>query len=317
MSKDPSLDSCAPESLDEWLSTEPPVPTATADSPSSAKTGFGGLTAFERKTLFWGRLGFALTFGSLLAASVAVYFAFQQAKEMASQTALLVIAQRQAQTDAKDSSVAVAKQLGALQEQMTQQRQSVEVDQRPWLKFRLGGNKPTGSDPNGLDYAFQPFIAGKPLSIPIRVTNIGKTTAEHIKGAIFVQVVSKGKEPMLPSKRLSFAAPDEPTPSMRGKSVPAEGWLTATLYPGEVVEGSPSRMKRLGDGTIVIDPVTSEEADGINGGSMSLYILGEVWYADVFGVQHWSRFCETTDRESIKARIKCVRFGAVDHNRGK
>jgi hypothetical protein len=267
--------------------------------------GDGELSLFERKTVRFGYWGVVIGGLSLLAACAATYLVFQQFKEIAKQTDLLGMAARQARIDSNENGKATAKQLSILQGQLTQQRQALEVDQRPWLKFEIG-DPPNGS---GLVYAFP--SAGKPLKIPVRITNIGKTAAEKIKGVLFVQVIHIGNEPILPERKLIFTMPGEKQP--KGESYPSEGWVKGVMYPGEMDQGYYSRLKRGPAGVGVEDPVTQAELDDVGNGRAHIYILGEVWYYDIFGVAHWTKFCQGDTFERLPTALKCAHFNSVDN----
>lgn len=77
------------------------------------------LTSFERKTVSFGLYGLFISGASFIAAIIAALVFFSQLKEMSKQTDLLDITAEQARTDAKNSAVATAKQLGDIQAQIT------------------------------------------------------------------------------------------------------------------------------------------------------------------------------------------------------
>ena len=77
------------------------------------------LPLFERKTVSFGLYGLFISGASFIAAIIAALVFFSQLKEMSKQTDLLDITAEQARTDAKNSAVATAKQLGDIQAQIT------------------------------------------------------------------------------------------------------------------------------------------------------------------------------------------------------
>jgi hypothetical protein len=271
------------------------------------------LSSFEQKTVLFGRWGVGVAILSLLAASVAGFFIFQQFEEMAAQTDLASRVAKQARIDAKDSSTVAAKQLAILQNQLTQQRRSMEIDQRPWLKFELGGERPKDADPNNGKSRLLTTTAGQPIKIEVRVTNIGKTTAEKILGTLTVQYVPKGGKPILPKKanRLLF------TEGTKKGDLPGTAWGEATLYPNEVSQNSFSRSRWGKNGTVEDDPITQTEKTELDRGNAYVLLLGEVWYSDVFGVRHWTKFCEISSQLDLAIAKTCLAFGAVDPNQPK
>jgi hypothetical protein len=171
---------------------------------------------FERRTITLGWLGLFLGFLSFLAAIIAGGLIYHQWLEMNAQTGFMNRAAIQARKDSADSGIAAANQLTILRGQLTQQTEALRMDQRPWLKFELGSAQAPGDDPG--TYTLPLLIVGQPTKIPVRITNIGKTTAERVRGSLSVQIVPDGKEPIIPRHRFVFNLPGEP--KARGKSVP-------------------------------------------------------------------------------------------------
>ncbi len=272
-----------------------------------------GFSRFERRTILLGWFGLGIAFVSLLAACVAGFFIYQQWREMNAQTGYLNRAATQARDDSAASAVATAKQLATLQEQLAQQMMALEMDQRPWLKFELGGERPKNADPNTGKERVLATSAGQPIKIEVRVTNVGKTTAERVFGTLQVQYVPKGKKPVLPEKihRIVFIEGGKPEKG----AIPGTAWSEATLYPGEVSQNSFSRSRWGKNGIVEDDPITQAEKTELDNGTAYVLLLGEVWYSDVFGVRHWTKFCEMSNLQlDPSVGKKCVAFGAVDAN---
>lgn len=76
------------------------------------------LSTFERTTIKFGRWGSIVAAATLLVAGGTGIVFYEQFVEMASQTNLLAIAAKQARIEAKDASIATAKQLFIAQEQV-------------------------------------------------------------------------------------------------------------------------------------------------------------------------------------------------------
>jgi hypothetical protein len=273
--------------------------------------GSGELSAFERTTIRYAGAGILVAFLALIAASVTGYFIYQQYQAMEEANEVAGLSANKARYDARSNDAATAHQLAILQGQLIQQRQSSEMGQRPWVKFELGGTPSPGTDPTSR--TLPALVAGQPLEIPVRMTNIGNTTAEKLRGGLLIQIVPDDKEPVIPRNRLIFPLPGEP--KVPGKSMPGEYLFRATLYPNEVAESSFSRLKADGSK----DPVTSSEVTAITAGTSHIYLVGQVWYYDIFGVLHWTKFCETSVAKTVKYStvLKCVRFGGVDNNQSK
>jgi hypothetical protein len=268
------------------------------------------LSTFERRTVFFGIVGIFLATLSMVAAATAGIFIYQQFKEMQYANTLSGIAARRARYDSDKANIATAKQLAVLQTQLTQQRNALEMDQRPWLKFELGGERPKDVDPNNSKSRLLTTTVGQPIKIEVRVTNIGKTTAEKIFGTLIVQYVPKGGKPILPKRenRIVFT---EGTKPEKG-ALPGTAWGEPTIYPNEVSQNSFSRSRWGKNGTIEDDPISQTEKTELDNGNAYVLLLGEVWYSDVFGVRHWTKFCEISSQLDLEVAKKCLAFGTVD-----
>jgi hypothetical protein len=154
------------------------------------------------------------------------------------------------------------------------------------------------------------------LSAKVKVTNIGKTTATAISGAVVEEMVPSGTEPKMPKRQKWFIPDKNGVPPKLGEHV-TKGWWEATLYPNEVSEGTYSRLKRDPSGKAVDDLLTQPEIDAFNRQDLYTITYGEVWYSDIFGVRHWTRFCEQTPQKDGRGSRNCVNFGAVDSNQKK
>jgi hypothetical protein len=92
-------------------------------------------------------MGILVAFLALVAACVTAYFINGQFKEMAKQTGILAESLKKQKEDSTASAIATAAQLDILQGQLIQQRSGLEMDQRPWIKFEPGGERPKDTEP--------------------------------------------------------------------------------------------------------------------------------------------------------------------------
>ena len=235
---------------------EEPQPIPVLLEPSCIPLG-----TFERRTILIGWVGLSIGFLSFLAAILAGFLIYQQWWEMNSQTELMNRAAIQARKDSAAASVATAAQLQDLQDQITEQRQALEFDQRPWLKFEMEGQRPPGIDPNNIKNHIVQVTANQPLKIQIKVTNMGKTTAENLLGTLIVQIVPKDQKPIFPSdgKAIKFREGDHCRSVRPDTNLAGTGWREGTMYPQEVSEHDFSRMRCNRNGIAEDDPVTQSE----------------------------------------------------------
>lgn len=165
------------------------------------------LSKFEEKTVRFGRWGIFITTLSLIAASCAAIFVYQQVQEMRGQTDLLGTAAHQARVDANDSAKTSAEQLRALQSQITvaqsgtkalegqlfEARRSadiaarqLELTNRPWIKIEAVQPRGSAIVPA---LVFPQFgVSGSReipqqvyLSFEVHIKNVGLSTALSIK----------------------------------------------------------------------------------------------------------------------------------------
>ncbi len=227
----------------------------------------GSLTAFESKAVRFGWAGVAVAFFTLGAAVAAGWSAFQQFKEAAAQTELLSRSARQARSDSNQSSVVTAKQLAALQEQVTaaqgsqkvlegqlrEQQHALEVDQRAWL----GVSGPVVS-----------FPPDKPWSGRVDVSNTGKSPAINMTGRLGWKSVLQGA---------TFTRKDITENEMVTSS------QHAVIYPGEHIPVTTENT--------VVNKRQPEAAAFIGSSVLVPYVFGEIGYNDIFRKPHWLHFC--------------------------
>jgi hypothetical protein len=129
------------------------------------------LSSFESRTIKYAKGGMliaALSLAAAMAAAIIFYFQFQ---EMSKQTAILAESLRKQKEDYEAAAITTGQQLNILQDQLTQQRSALEMDQRPWLKFELGGERPKDADPNNGKSRLLTAATGQPIKIEVRVTS--------------------------------------------------------------------------------------------------------------------------------------------------
>jgi uncharacterized protein YhhL (DUF1145 family) len=202
----------------------------------------------------------------------------------------------------------VQKQAKASQDSVAEVERQTRLDQRPWIKFQSGGPSP--------DRSFASAI-GQPLRVPIRFINIGKTAALRVKGMIIVEIVPMGKDPPIPNDIAAITAEGQASPprSYFIKKIPGTQYESSIVYPGDPADTIAIRSKFIANGRIDNPPFTLEEAKSFQGGKLYLAIWGEIWYFDIFGIEHWTKFCSLANSggNPIEGE-KCAKFGGVDNN---
>ncbi|MGA3071198.1 MAG: hypothetical protein ABSD43_13375 [Terracidiphilus sp.] len=174
----------------------------------------------------------------------------------------------------------------------------LRIDDRPWLKVEVTNDNPLG--------------AGKPVVAGVRITNIGKTPATQVMIVTKVAVIPVNKEPDLPDHML---APKmemyNPPVGTTGKSAGAGNvTIMAVIYP---TDHEDIVARRLADAAeYPAFPLSIQEATDINAKKDWVMVFGEVWYTDILGQIHWTRFC--ADATTNANSENCFKYSALDHN---
>jgi hypothetical protein len=178
------------------------------------------------------------------------------------------------------------KQLGALQKQIGVARSSsralLRQDQRPLLQ-----PLPYTADKISL-------TSGQPIVMPITVKNIGKTPAQQIEILTTVEILKANEEPHILGNfageilRAGIIFPN-------GEQTIPVGWGTNDNGP-KVVLLTPQQLKDVAAGQIYF----------------ALYI--HINYVDVFGVKHWSKFCQEFSPVLPIPHRECAFANSVDTN---
>ena len=128
-----------------------------------------------------------------------------------------------------------------------------------------------------------------------------------------------GKEPDLPS---SHIVPNDTIYNLDRKetiqvNIPHEEMVRGLLYPAEHDDTMATileKVPRNGEYTIQPKPFVSPEWDRFAQSKSYIIAFGEVWYLDVFGVTHWTRFCVSKSATGGNTSRKCIDYAKVDNN---
>jgi len=170
-------------------------------------------------------------------------------------------------------------------------RSTMQIDQRAWLKVIVGRG---------------PLDIGQPVKMPIRIVNTGKTPAVNMHGNIVVNLLEENEKPDFsyghghPAYEISVKTllPDSPQDlndfAALPKYIPSDKPLSRII-------------------------VNSQSKKAIEIGTSYLIVHGEILYDDVFGTNHWIRFCHYAHnvvgfRERSVANV-CGPYNDTDKNR--
>jgi hypothetical protein len=169
--------------------------------------------------------------------------------------------------------------------------QTMQVDQRPWMNITVGRAA---------------MIDGRPISIPARIVNSGKTPAFNVQGFAVVNLLSGNAQP-----DFNYGSGVHPKYSFgTGTAIPnVANDQQLPVLPTYVPRSKP------------INPIlaTSEIRAGIQDGTLYIAVYGRITYADIFGTDHWINFCSYTQRDGAAISEKatadtCGPYNDVDKN---
>jgi hypothetical protein len=165
------------------------------------------------------------------------------------------------------------------------------LDERPWIRAITPLALP--------DH----LSAGAVAHFPICVRSLGKTPAQDIDGKIAAEIVREDQ-----SVSLAYG------PSIEMKS--------GIMFPTQEQKVDVSPYTLVADKNVIAEPrpVTKEEVSLLTSGRAEVFIYGEFTFSDVFGTNHWYRFCvaqspkqERTQRD-WGAKQSCGKYNGTDNN---
>jgi hypothetical protein len=269
--------------------TELKVPISPPDAPKSDKC--------KKHWIDYTKLGLEILGFIVLCIyayfTIRIYCANQKAANAASEA----LAEVRKQTGfAATSAKAAQDNVSAVQAQMRQ-------DQRPWVKIGFPPNGPT-SDPSK-PMAKMTLESGKPIAVPLRFINTGKTPARMVESDILVEIARHGERMRFPVE------PHEPL-TKRARTTVGNHMETGVLFPDQFTEAVVTRARREDNGSLGPRPLTFSEAKDLIEHETLIYVYGRINYSDGFGVLHWTKFCKALSDEPMNP--ECAEYNAVDSN---
>ena len=137
-----------------------------------------------------------------------------------------------------------------------------------------------------------------PNAIEIFLDNLGKTEAKNLDGFVGIKIVKKGEVPDLAEKtwkahiKINVLVPRFHKPVR----IPAMK---------ESPEGRPQQI------------LTSEIANGLRDGSVSMLVYGTLNYIDAWKTLHWIKFCDSIGAYNQTPPNPCGDYNGTDENEPK
>ena len=245
------------------------------------------LSTFESKTLFWGRAGIILGIVTLAVGIATLIVFYRQLGVMQTQL-------QDAKNDSKTASDHAREQLRAMDAQVAAITAQMQQSERAWVYIEI------------LAQTFH-WEVNKPLFAPVILRNNGHTPATNIYGQGVVDIISVGEGP-----RFVY------------KGRPRAIFKAGTMYPDSPLSFAFNTSKfKVGTSDIESNveplPLSAKAVQDINEGTAYIAVYGIITYQDIFGVEHFTRFC-AFNSPKISAAIEesaksCAEYNKIDNNK--
>ena len=181
-------------------------------------------------------------------------------------------------------------QLLSMQDSVEQSRKAMRIDQRAWLVATVPTTFP---------------LNGPNVPADIKLTDIGKTVATNVVGHAVGMLMPKGAAPAFDQYRLGHAYINIYTGAIYPNAQPPLD------IPFKILEYDEHQMRF----TTPVVP-TPELVGQINETKEKFIILfGKIEYCDVFGVKHWTTFCNGSgDALAPEGVRECINYNRADTN---
>jgi len=238
-----------------------------------------------------------LTAFILVATIITAKIFHNQFKEMRNQTGLLNDGAKQAAADSVEAVKRVEKQLTIAKQESDAARDSVKAiqrqsrqDQRAWLEI-----VPQGTTNISI---------GKPVGYTFQIVNKGKTPATDLVFEMVVKLIDN-----IPRKTFVFRYTGEPRLIGTTGILNPQEPVTREAGSLEIVPGSTN-------GQTNPHAVTKEEFQRLVNGDYFVIAYVRIRYRDIFGISHWSKFCEYSGVNPSRSYYAqwCTNYSSVDNN---
>jgi len=245
------------------------------------------LKKIERHTLI-------IAWAGLIVASITGVVFYCQLREMSRQTKILSDQAKQGAADSIVSEGHTREQLRIANAQADAAQNGVKAiqrqmrqDQRAWITISFG--KVTGGE-------------GHPVSLPVVITNTGKTAA---KKYVVKFVVRRVENTRLSGESLIFSYPKPYMRDSGGFILPA---VPATVVLNEVEESADNK-------SVVPHLLSHQEYARLEDGTDFVIFFAMASYYDIFGTPHWIKTCSFSSPSGKNSFAKrCTSYNNVDNN---
>jgi hypothetical protein len=170
-------------------------------------------------------------------------------------------------------------------ESIDKNTEQFRVDQRAWVSMSVDPVIPIQNDVQ--------------IMWPLHIHNVGKTFAKNIEGDFFATVLAKGDSPQFdysvghPHRKINVGG----------------------IFPNEALPQISIRIEQYGPHIPEAILMTQELRQAIASNQRAIIVYGRITYDDIFGVHHWTQFCNGTGDALQFASIKnCINYNDADNN---
>jgi hypothetical protein len=175
---------------------------------------------------------------------------------------------------------------------MSSQLNVARIDERAWLQL-----KPLGSsEVKGEEIPKVQVLTGQEIIWPLKLVNIGKTSARNVSLTVYVEVLDAAQQVHLECVDAVNLCPSHTATS-------------GILFPNTDFTIPAVRLDHKGQPGLVAEP----EAYAFMNGKAYAAVYGMVTYDDVFHVHHWTKFCYwMAGTQGNFASKSCTQYSNVD-----
>jgi hypothetical protein len=221
-------------------------------------------------------------------------------KELANQTIVLSSQVISGISDSISADARTRQQIKLLQDQIDTIKAQMRQDQRPWIHVTWSGQFSVAID--------------SPITTRVGISNSGKSPAERVMGLFRIDLVKNGKS----IRFLEIPVPKATELEKIMKAMPVSYNTIGIVFANDPPSGSDvARTRKTGKFSIEPRPLSAREYEQLKAGTYFIAVHGIVTYIDVFGVEHWTKFCSFGDPvggpHSFFAS-DCAEYNSVDGN---
>ena len=165
-------------------------------------------------------------------------------------------------------------------------QQSLRTDERPWVKISS-------------KVKVEGLVEDVPLSAIMEFKNVGKTAAKDVYMEIVMQVTPNGSIPNF------------------GFEGPAVRNTMGAMFPNDPLTLPIAPFTQTGKGQYQPLNLSHHDLEELQAGRAYIMVYAQVFYYDIFGVQHWTRSCGWHSVPPVEGKYtarECTAYNSIDNS---